>query len=76
VPRRSRKEQQAHPRRVASPTAPAPRLSDYVTERFTELALDYGVDTFIIWPAQDVERQIERFAAEVIPAVREPVAKR
>jgi alkanesulfonate monooxygenase SsuD/methylene tetrahydromethanopterin reductase-like flavin-dependent oxidoreductase (luciferase family) len=45
----------------------------YLTQRLTELALDYGVDTFIIWPGQDVERQIERFAAEVIPAVREAV---
>jgi alkanesulfonate monooxygenase SsuD/methylene tetrahydromethanopterin reductase-like flavin-dependent oxidoreductase (luciferase family) len=47
-------------------TGPVP----YLVERFTELALQ-GIDAFILWPAQDPERQIERFAAEVIPAVRE-----
>ncbi|HEX9234926.1 MAG TPA: LLM class flavin-dependent oxidoreductase, partial [Actinomycetota bacterium] len=52
-------------------TGPTP----YLIERFTELAIDYGVDAFIFWPGQDSERQIDRFAAEVIPAVREAVAR-
>jgi hypothetical protein len=47
-------------------TGPAP----YLVERFTELALQ-GIDAFILWPTQDPERQIERFAAEVIPALGE-----
>ena len=33
------------------------------------------MDTFIYWPADDRLRQIERFAAEVVPAVREQVAR-
>ena len=51
-------------------TGPVP----YLVERFTELALQ-GIDAFILWPSQDPANQIERFAAEVIPAVREAVAK-
>jgi alkanesulfonate monooxygenase SsuD/methylene tetrahydromethanopterin reductase-like flavin-dependent oxidoreductase (luciferase family) len=47
-------------------TGPVP----YLVERFTELALQ-GIDAFILYPGQDQERQIERFAAEVIPAIRE-----
>jgi alkanesulfonate monooxygenase SsuD/methylene tetrahydromethanopterin reductase-like flavin-dependent oxidoreductase (luciferase family) len=48
---------------------------DFLVERFTELAVDPGVEAFILWPAGDQERQVERFAAEVIPAVRENVGK-
>jgi len=40
----------------------------------TEFALDLGFDTFIFWPAGDDELpQLERFAQEVVPAVRERV---
>ena len=34
-----------------------------------------GVDAFVFWPAYDEERQVEMFAAEVIPAVREGLAR-
>ena len=51
-------------------TGPVP----YLVERFTELALQ-GIDAFILWPREeDPATQIERFAAEVIPAVRQAVA--
>jgi alkanesulfonate monooxygenase SsuD/methylene tetrahydromethanopterin reductase-like flavin-dependent oxidoreductase (luciferase family) len=33
-----------------------------------------GMDAFVFWPAEDEERQIELFAADVIPAVREAAA--
>ena len=33
------------------------------------------MDTFISWPADDRLRQIEQFAAEVVPAVRQQVAR-
>jgi hypothetical protein len=33
------------------------------------------MDTFIFWPAEDRMRQIEIFATEVVPAVREAVAR-
>jgi hypothetical protein len=29
-----------------------------------------GFDTFVLWPDEDVPGQIERFAAEVAPALR------
>jgi hypothetical protein len=31
------------------------------------------MDTFIYWPSEDHVRQIEVFASEVVPAVREAV---
>ena len=43
-------------------------------EQLTRLALEYGMDTFIHWPSEDRERQVELFAGEVAPAVREAVA--
>ena len=41
-------------------------------------ALEFGMDTFVYWPqapAQYHERQVRLFAEEVVPAVREAVAK-
>ena len=43
------------------------------TETLTGLVLEHGMDTFIFWPSGDHERQVEVFAAEVVPAVREAV---
>ena len=31
------------------------------------------MDTFIYWPSEDRERQVELFASEVVPAVRAAV---
>ena len=42
-------------------------------ETLTSFALEHGMDTFIYWPSQDHERQVEVFADEVVPAVREAV---
>lgn len=39
----------------------------------TELATEYGMDTFVFAPSADPVRQVERFAAEVVPGVREAV---
>ena len=36
-------------------------------------ALEHGMDTFIFWPSEDPERQVELFANEVVPGVREVV---
>ena len=41
----------------------------------TELALEHGMDTFVLWFEGDVESQLRRFAAEVAPAVRRNVAR-
>jgi len=47
----------------------------YWVDELTRLAIEVGMDTFIYWPADDRMSQLERFAAEVAPAVREQVAK-
>ena len=33
------------------------------------------MDTFVYWPSEDHERQVELFAAEVVPGVREAVGR-
>jgi len=48
---------------------------DYWVDELTRLAVEVGMDTFIYWPADDRLRQIERFAAEVAPAVQEQVKR-
>jgi alkanesulfonate monooxygenase SsuD/methylene tetrahydromethanopterin reductase-like flavin-dependent oxidoreductase (luciferase family) len=42
----------------------------------TEWAVDLGFDTFIFWPMTDPLAQLETFAREVVPAVRQRVAER
>jgi alkanesulfonate monooxygenase SsuD/methylene tetrahydromethanopterin reductase-like flavin-dependent oxidoreductase (luciferase family) len=42
-------------------------------EELTRFALELGMDTFIYWPQEDHVRQVEVFAREVVPAVREAV---
>jgi hypothetical protein len=44
-------------------------------EELTRFAVEFGMDTFIFWPAEDRMHQIERFAAEVVPGVRAAVAR-
>ena len=43
-------------------------------ETLASWAVDPGIDAFIFWPTADELRQVERFAADVAPAVREAVA--
>jgi alkanesulfonate monooxygenase SsuD/methylene tetrahydromethanopterin reductase-like flavin-dependent oxidoreductase (luciferase family) len=43
-------------------------------EELTGFTRELGFDTFVFWPAEDPVRQVERFAREVIPGVREAVA--
>ena len=51
-------------------------IGGQVTEgALTELALEHGMDTFILWFEGDVESQLRRFAAEVAPAVRRNVSR-
>jgi alkanesulfonate monooxygenase SsuD/methylene tetrahydromethanopterin reductase-like flavin-dependent oxidoreductase (luciferase family) len=47
--------------------------AEHWVEELTGFALELGFDTFIFWPAEDAIRQIDRFAGEVVPAVREAV---
>ncbi len=39
-------------------------------ETLTGFARELGFDTFIFWPADEPPRQLERFAEEVVPALR------
>ncbi len=48
---------------------------EYWVDELTRLAVEVGMDTFIYWPADDRMRQIELFAAEVVPAVKDQVTK-
>jgi alkanesulfonate monooxygenase SsuD/methylene tetrahydromethanopterin reductase-like flavin-dependent oxidoreductase (luciferase family) len=45
-------------------------------ESLRQWALDLGVDSFIFWPPDTETGQIERFATEVVPAVRAAAAAR
>ena len=44
-------------------------------EALSGFALEHGMDTFVYWPSEDHERQVELFAAEVVPGVREAVGR-
>jgi hypothetical protein len=44
-------------------------------ENLGRFSLELRMDTFIYWPPEDHVRQIEVFANEVVPAVREAVAR-
>lgn len=43
-------------------------------ETLTEWAVDPGIDAFVFWPTADELGQVGRFAAEVVPRVREALA--
>ena len=45
-------------------------------ETLTDWAVDLGFDTFIFWPMTAPAAQLEVFASEVVPAVRQRVAER
>jgi hypothetical protein len=44
-------------------------------DELTALAVEHGMDTFMFGPTEDPVPQLQRFAAEVAPAVREQVAR-
>jgi alkanesulfonate monooxygenase SsuD/methylene tetrahydromethanopterin reductase-like flavin-dependent oxidoreductase (luciferase family) len=45
------------------------------TDTLTEWAVDLGFDTFIFWPVTAQRAQLDVFASEVVPAVRERVGR-
>jgi alkanesulfonate monooxygenase SsuD/methylene tetrahydromethanopterin reductase-like flavin-dependent oxidoreductase (luciferase family) len=47
---------------------------DHWIEALTGFVLELGFDSFVFWPEDDVLGQVERFAQEVAPGVRESVA--
>jgi alkanesulfonate monooxygenase SsuD/methylene tetrahydromethanopterin reductase-like flavin-dependent oxidoreductase (luciferase family) len=42
---------------------------DHWVETLSSFASDLGFDTFVFWPGEEPEAQLERFAAEVVPAL-------
>lgn len=48
--------------------------ADQWVDELTDLAVGYGMDTFILWPEGDQREQLTRFAEEVVPEVRRLVA--
>ena len=48
---------------------------EHWVETLTGFAIDLGFDTFIFWPGGDATRQVERFAEEVVPGVRDAVTR-
>ncbi len=44
-------------------------------ENLTHFALDLGFDTLVFWPSTDPVHQTERFAQEIVPAVRTAVER-
>jgi alkanesulfonate monooxygenase SsuD/methylene tetrahydromethanopterin reductase-like flavin-dependent oxidoreductase (luciferase family) len=47
---------------------------DQWTETLARWAIDLRLDSFVFWPPDERTEQVERFAAEVAPAVRSAVA--
>jgi alkanesulfonate monooxygenase SsuD/methylene tetrahydromethanopterin reductase-like flavin-dependent oxidoreductase (luciferase family) len=43
-------------------------------EQLLPLVTETGMDTFVLWPTEEPEGQLQRFAAEVAPPLREAVA--
>jgi alkanesulfonate monooxygenase SsuD/methylene tetrahydromethanopterin reductase-like flavin-dependent oxidoreductase (luciferase family) len=48
-------------------------VSQWIDE-LTGFILDLGLDTFLFWPREDHARQVDLFAGDVVPRVREAVA--
>ncbi len=44
---------------------------EHWVETLTSFADEHGFDTFVFWPNDEPQAQLERFAAEVVPALRE-----
>ena len=49
--------------------------ADSVAETLVGLATELGFDTFVFWPGDPSADQIQRFATDVMPAVRDAVAR-
>ena len=48
---------------------------EHWVETLSGFAVELGFDAFVLWPERDVVAQIERFATEVAPAVREAAGR-
>ena len=44
-------------------------------EELTGFALELGLDTFLFWPREDHPQQLDRFASEVVPGLRDAVVR-
>ncbi|WP_283139048.1 LLM class flavin-dependent oxidoreductase [Rhizohabitans arisaemae] len=48
--------------------------ADQWADELTDLAVGYGMDTFVFWGEGDPDVQLRRFAEEVVPLTRERIA--
>jgi alkanesulfonate monooxygenase SsuD/methylene tetrahydromethanopterin reductase-like flavin-dependent oxidoreductase (luciferase family) len=46
---------------------------EHWVDELTKLSIEEGMDSYILWPAEADESQLQRFAQEVVPQVRERV---
>jgi alkanesulfonate monooxygenase SsuD/methylene tetrahydromethanopterin reductase-like flavin-dependent oxidoreductase (luciferase family) len=44
--------------------------ASYWRDRLLHLAAEHRISTFVLWPDGDIDDQLQRFAREVVPAVR------
>jgi alkanesulfonate monooxygenase SsuD/methylene tetrahydromethanopterin reductase-like flavin-dependent oxidoreductase (luciferase family) len=49
--------------------------ASYWIEELTRLAVELGMDAFILWPKADPTAQLRRFAEEIAPEVRASIAR-
>jgi hypothetical protein len=57
-------------RRIVNVSGPGTEDGPELIEVLTWLATEVGIDGFVYWPSDLGPDQIERFAAEVVPALR------
>ena len=43
---------------------------DHWAETLSSFASELGFDTFVVWPSEEPQTQLERYAADVVPALR------
>jgi hypothetical protein len=55
-------------------TARRPDIEQW-TDELTMLAVEHGIGSFVFGPADDPIRQVQVFATEVAPALRDAVAR-
>ncbi len=60
--------------RITEQVAPADTAivgpPSYWRDRLLHLAAEHRIETFVLWPDGDIDEQLQRFAREVVPAVR------
>ena len=56
-------------RRIAN-LGELPGATNEAADLLLSLAADYGIDGFVFWPGDNADVEVERFAREIVPAVK------